>query len=243
MIVFPAIDLKDGQAVRLRKGEMDSATVFNDSPAAQARSFEEQGFRWLHIVDLNGAFEGKPVNRSAVEGILSSISMPTQLGGGIRDIATIEQWLEAGITRVILGTIAVKNPDLVREACRLFPGKIVVGIDARGGMVATEGWAESSDVSAVDLARKFEDAGVASIVYTDIDRDGMLQGCNVDSTADLARAISIPVVASGGVASIEDIKALKAVEAAGIEGVICGRSLYDGRIDPAEAVAVADGRL
>ncbi|WP_085907698.1 1-(5-phosphoribosyl)-5-[(5-phosphoribosylamino)methylideneamino]imidazole-4-carboxamide isomerase [Kiloniella majae] len=243
MIVFPAIDLKDGEAVRLLKGEMDTATVFNSNPAAQAKEFEDAGFEFLHMVDLNGAFEGRPVNRAVVENIVKTVSMPTQLGGGIRDIKTIEQWLDAGVTRVILGTVAVKNPELVMEACKKFPGKIVVGIDARGGMVATEGWAETSDLKATDLARKFEDAGVSAIVYTDIDRDGLLQGCNVESTANLARAISIPVIASGGVASVEDIKQLKLVEDAGIEGVICGRSIYDGRIDAKEALAIASGAI
>ncbi|MCZ4281209.1 1-(5-phosphoribosyl)-5-[(5-phosphoribosylamino)methylideneamino]imidazole-4-carboxamide isomerase [Kiloniella laminariae] len=241
MIVFPAIDLKDGEAVRLLKGEMNTATVFNSNPAAQAKEFEDAGFQFLHMVDLNGAFEGRPVNRAAVEKIVATVSMPTQLGGGIRDLKTIEQWLEAGVSRVILGTVAVKNPALVIEACKTFPGKIVVGIDARGGMVATEGWAETSDLEATELARKFENAGVSAIVYTDIDRDGLLQGCNVEATANLARAISIPVIASGGVASVEDIRQLKAVEDTGIEGVICGRSIYDGRIDPKEALLIANG--
>ncbi|OUS14497.1 1-(5-phosphoribosyl)-5-[(5-phosphoribosylamino)methylideneamino]imidazole-4-carboxamide isomerase [Rhodospirillales bacterium 47_12_T64] len=241
MIVFPAIDLKDGEAVRLLKGEMNTATVFNSNPAAQAKEFEDAGFEFLHMVDLNGAFEGRPINRASVEEIVKTISIPTQLGGGIRDLKTIEQWLDTGVSRVILGTVAVKNPDLVIDACRLFPGKIVVGIDARGGMVATEGWAETSDLEATELAHKFEDAGVCAIVYTDIDRDGLLQGCNVDSTVNLARTISIPVIASGGVASVEDIKQLKAVEDVGIEGVICGRSIYDGRIDTKEALRIAAG--
>lgn len=243
MIIFPAIDLKGGQAVRLRQGAMDSATVFNDSPAAQARLFTAQGFGWLHIVDLDGAFGGQPVNRCAVRDILSAVSCPVQLGGGIRDLSTIEQWLDAGVRRVILGTVAVTDPALVKRACASFPGQIVVGLDARGGYVVTDGWAQSSDLSAVDLARCFEDAGIAAIVYTDIDRDGMMGGCNVDQTAALARAVSVPVVASGGVASLDDLRALKAVEDCGIEGVICGRALYDGGLDPAAARALAEGRL
>ncbi len=239
MIVFPAIDLKDGAAVRLRQGEMDSATVFNSDPADQARLFRAAGFEWLHVVDLNGAFEGYPVNRDTVAEIISSVDLKIQLGGGIRDLKTVETWLSAGIERIILGTVAVKDPGLVKEACRSFPGRVVVGIDARGGRVAVEGWAEVSEMQATDLARSFEDAGVAAIVYTDIDRDGLLQGANVAATAALAGAISIPVIASGGVASIEDITALKAVEKSGIEGVICGRALYDGRIDPAAALRAA----
>lgn len=238
MILFPAIDLKDGQAVRLLRGEMDQATVFNENPADQAADFEAQGFAWLHLVDLNGAFAGSPVNAPAVEAILKRISLPVQLGGGIRDLDTIEHWLGLGVRRVILGTVAVKNPDLVKQACRLFPGQVVVGIDAKGGRVAVEGWAEVSDLAAVDLARRFEDAGVSAIVYTDIDRDGALTGCNVEATAALAGAISIPVIASGGVASIEDIKSLLAVASSGIEGVISGRAIYDGRLDPAEALAL-----
>lgn len=238
MIVFPAIDLKDGAAVRLLRGEMDTAKVFNPDPASQARAFAEAGFRWLHLVDLNGAFEGRPVNRAAVEAILAAIDLPVQLGGGIRDMATIGTWLEAGVARVILGTVAVKDPDLVREACRRFAGRVVVGIDARGGRVAVEGWAEQSDLEAHDLARRFEDAGVAALVYTDIERDGALQGVNVAATAALAEAVSIPVIASGGVSSLDDIAALLAVEARGIEGVICGRALYDGRVDPKSALAL-----
>lgn len=239
MIVFPAIDLKDGAAVRLRQGEMDSATVFNSDPADQARIFRTAGFEWLHVVDLNGAFEGHPVNRDTVAAIIASVDLKIQLGGGIRDLKTIETWLLAGIERVILGTVAVKDPALVREACRQFPGQVVVGIDARGGRVAVEGWAEVSEMQATDLARSFEDAGVAAIVYTDIDRDGLLQGANVTATAALAETVSIPVIASGGVASLDDIAALKAVEDCGIEGVICGRALYDGRIDPAAALALS----
>lgn len=238
MILFPAIDLKDGQCVRLKLGEMSAATVFNDDPAAQAASFESQGFRYLHIVDLNGAFEGRPVNAPAVEAILKAIKMPAQLGGGIRDLATIAQWLEKGIRRVILGTVAVRNPDLVREACRMFPGRVAVGIDARRGKVAVEGWAESSELTAIDLARRFEDAGVAAIIYTDIERDGILKGLNLPATAELARATSIPVIASGGLASIEDVRLLKRPEYSMLEGAITGRALYDGRLDAKEALAL-----
>ncbi len=240
MILFPAIDLKDGAAVRLLRGEMGTATVFNPDPAAQARDFAEAGFEWLHIVDLNGAFEGRPVNRTAVEAILAAVDLPAQLGGGIRDMATIEAWLEAGVRRVILGTAAVRDPDLVRGACKAFPGRVVVGIDARGGRVAVAGWAEESDLAAEDLARRFEDAGVAAIVYTDIDRDGALQGLNVAATAALAEAVSIPVIASGGLASLDDIAAVLAVAERGIEGVVCGRALYDGRIDPKSALALVE---
>jgi len=238
MILFPAIDLKDGQAVRLLRGEMQSATVFNEDPAAQARDFAAAGFRWLHLVDLNGAFEGRPVNAPAVEAILQAVDIPAQLGGGIRDMATIARWLALGVRRVILGTVAVKNPALVREACRAFPGRVVLGIDARGGKVATEGWAEVSEITALDLARRFEDAGAAAIVYTDIDRDGALQGANVEATRALAEALSTPVIASGGVASLDDLAAFLAIEASGIEGVISGRALYDGRIDPQAALAL-----
>ncbi len=238
MILFPAIDLKDGQAVRLLHGRMETATVFNEDPAAQARAFAEQGFSWLHLVDLNGAFEGRPVNAAAVEAILGAVDLPAQLGGGIRDLQTIERWLTLGLRRVILGTVAVKDPALVREACRAFPGRIVLGIDARGGRVAVEGWAEVSEVTALDLARRFEDAGAAAIVYTDIDRDGALEGANVAATAELAAAISTPVIASGGVASLDDLAALLQVAASGIEGVISGRALYDGRIDPSSALAL-----
>lgn len=241
LILFPAIDLKDGQCVRLKLGEMSEATVFNDDPAAQARMFESQGFEYLHIVDLNGAFEGRPVNAAAVEAILGAIEMPAQLGGGIRDLKTIEMWLEKGIRRVILGTVAVRDPDLVREACKKFPGQIAVGIDAKGGKVAVEGWAETSELTAVALARRFEDAGVAAIIYTDIERDGVLKGLNLPATAELARAVKIPVIASGGLASIDDIKALVQPEYAMLEGAISGRALYDGRIDPKEALAVLRG--
>ncbi len=238
MILFPAIDLKDGKCVRLKLGEMDQATVFNDSPANQAGIFETQGFTYLHIVDLNGAFAGKPVNGAAVDDILKAVKMPTQLGGGIRDLATIETWLAKGIRRVILGTIAVRDPALVREACRKFPGRVAVGIDAKGGKVAVEGWAETSELTAIDLARRFEDAGVAAIIYTDIERDGVLKGLNLPATAELARSTKIPVIASGGLASIDDVKALMRPEYAMLEGAITGRALYDGRIDPKEALAV-----
>lgn len=242
MILFPAIDLKDGQCVRLKLGEMDKATVFSDDPAAQARSFQDQGFAYLHIVDLNGAFAGRPVNAEAVDAILSAISIPAQLGGGIRDLATIETWLEKGIARVILGTIAVRNPNLVKEACRLFPGRIAVGIDAKGGKVAVEGWAETSELSAIELAGRFEDVGVAAIVYTDIERDGVLKGLNLPATAELARSTSIPVIASGGLASLEDVKALLRPEYAMLEGAITGRALYDGRLDANAALKLLRSR-
>lgn len=236
MILFPAIDLKDGACVRLKLGEMDQATVFNENPAAQAKSFEDQGFTYLHIVDLNGAFAGKPVNGAAVEAILAAVKMPVQLGGGIRDMATIEAWLAKGVRRVILGTVAVRDPGLVKEACAKFPGRIAVGIDAKGGKVAVEGWAETSELTAIELARWFEDAGVAAIIYTDIDRDGVLKGINWESTAELARETRIPVIASGGLASIEDVKALLRPEHAMLEGAITGRALYDGRLDAKEAL-------
>lgn len=238
MILFPAIDLKDGKCVRLKLGEMSEATVFNDDPVDQAQTFERQGFKYLHIVDLNGAFAGRPINADAVSAILKATTMPVQLGGGIRDLATIETWLARGIRRVILGTAAVRDPDLVREACKSFPGRVAVGIDSRGGKVAVEGWAETSELTAVDLARRFEDAGVAAIIYTDIDRDGVLTGLNLPATAELARAVSIPVVASGGLASIEDVKALLTPDYSILEGAITGRALYDGRIDPKEALAL-----
>lgn len=236
MILFPAIDLKDGQCVRLKLGDMDQATVFNDDPAAQARSFEAQGFTWLHLVDLNGAFAGKPVNEAAVEAILGSVRLPVQLGGGIRTLAQIESWLSKGIRRVILGTVALRDPALVREACRAFPGRIAVGIDAKGGRVAVEGWAETSDLTAVDLAKRFADAGVAAIIFTDIDRDGVLKGLNIDSTLELARAVPIPVIASGGLASMDDIHRLLQPDCRILEGAISGRALYDGRIDVPEAL-------
>jgi phosphoribosylformimino-5-aminoimidazole carboxamide ribotide isomerase len=238
VILFPAIDLKDGACVRLRQGEMESATAFNADPAAQGLAFEAQGFEWLHIVDLNGAFEGKPVNEKAVDEILHAVHVPIQLGGGIRDLDTIVMWLEKGIDRVILGTVAVRDPALVREAAHDFPGCIAVGIDARDGKVAVEGWAETSEVMAIDLARKFEDAGVAAIIYTDIARDGVLAGLNLEATASLARATSIPVIASGGLASIEDVRNLLKPEYRMLEGAIAGRALYDGRIDPSEALAL-----
>jgi len=238
VILFPAIDIKDGQCVRLRLGKMSEATVFNYDPAAQAAAFETQGFTYLHVVDLNGAFEGKPVNGAAVDAILKRVKMPAQLGGGIRDMATIEMWLSKGIRRVILGTIAVRNPALVKEACRAFPGRVAVGIDAKGGKVAVEGWAETSELFAIDLARRFQDAGVAAIIYTDIERDGVLKGLNLAATAELARATSIPVIASGGLASIEDVKSLMRPEYSMLEGAITGRALYDGRIDPKEALSV-----
>jgi phosphoribosylformimino-5-aminoimidazole carboxamide ribotide isomerase len=238
MILFPAIDLKDGQCVRLIQGDMDAATVFSDDPAAQAKSFEDQGFQYLHMVDLNGAFEGKPVNGAAVDAILAAISMPVQLGGGIRDMATIEAWLTKGISRIILGTVAVTNPDLVREACKEFPGKIAVGIDARNGMVAIEGWAETSGTAAMDLAMMFEFAGVIAIIYTDIDRDGVLGGLNLEATAQLARTVSIPVIASGGLASMEDIKKLMQPDYAMLAGAIAGRALYDGRLDAKAALTM-----
>ncbi|MGI9408114.1 MAG: 1-(5-phosphoribosyl)-5-[(5-phosphoribosylamino)methylideneamino]imidazole-4-carboxamide isomerase [Hyphomicrobiaceae bacterium] len=241
MILFPAIDLKDGQCVRLVQGEMDAATVFNDSPAAQAVAFEAQGFQYLHVVDLNGAFAGAPVNGSAVDAILDAVRMPVQLGGGIRDLATINMWLGKGIRRVILGTVALRDPDLVRAACKDFPGQIVVGIDARDNRVAVEGWANVSDVLAVDLALQFEDVGVAAIVYTDIARDGVLKGLNLDATVALADAVSIPVIASGGLASMDDISALLEPRCSRLEGAISGRALYDGRIDPAEALELIRG--
>lgn len=235
MILYPAIDLKDGQCVRLVRGDMAQATVFNAEPADQARRFAEAGARWLHVVDLNGAFEGRPVNAGAVEAILAAVDLPVQLGGGIRSLQTVEMWLAAGVSRVVLGTVAVKNPALVRDACRRWPGKVALGIDARGGRVAVEGWAEVSDLDARELALRFEDAGAAAIVYTDIDRDGVLQGPNVAATAALAEAVSTPVIASGGVSSLADLEALAA--APGIAGAIVGRALYDGRVDLARALA------
>lgn len=236
MILYPAIDLKDGKAVRLLRGDMEKATVFNDDPAAQARAFVEAGCEWLHLVDLNGAFAGAPVNAGAVEAILAATPVPTQLGGGIRDMATIESWLNKGLARVILGTVAVEDPGLVRQAAKAFPGQVAVGIDARNGRVATKGWAEETDVLVTDLARSFEDAGVAAIIYTDINRDGAMQGPNTEATAALARAVSIPVIASGGVSSIDDLLALKNCGAK-LNGAISGRALYDGAIDLREALA------
>jgi phosphoribosylformimino-5-aminoimidazole carboxamide ribotide isomerase len=241
MILFPAIDLKDGQCVRLKLGDMDQATVFNDDPAAQALSFEAQGFEWLHLVDLNGAFAGRPVNKTAVEAILGAVKIPVQLGGGIRNLGQIEAWLNQGIRRVILGTVALRNPALVREACRVFPGRIAVGIDAKGGRVAVEGWAETSDLSATDLARRFSDAGVSAIIFTDVDRDGILKGLNIDSTLELARAVPIPVIASGGLASMDDIHRLMQSDCRILEGAISGRALYDGRINVPVALGLLRG--
>ncbi|MFC3169288.1 MULTISPECIES: 1-(5-phosphoribosyl)-5-[(5-phosphoribosylamino)methylideneamino]imidazole-4-carboxamide isomerase [Paracoccus] len=236
MILYPAIDLKDGNCVRLLRGEMEAATVFGTDPAAQARAFQDAGAEWLHLVDLNGAFAGHPVNAAAVEAILAAIDIPAQLGGGIRDMATIEAWLAKGLSRVILGTVAVENPDLVHEAAAAFPGRIAVGIDARAGRVATRGWATETAVMATDLARQFQDAGVAAIIYTDIDRDGAMQGPNIAATEALARAVSIPVIASGGVSSLDDLRAL--AQTGVIAGAISGRALYDGAIDLAEALAL-----
>ncbi len=237
MILFPAIDLKDGLAVRLQQGDMARATVFNRDPAAQAQAFERQGFEYLHLVDLDGAFAGKPMNASAVEGILGAVKISLQLGGGIRDRATIDGWLGKGVARVIIGTAAVRDPALVKEAARAYPGRVAVGLDARDGKVAVEGWAATSELSAFDIARRFEDAGVAAIIYTDVARDGMLKGLNLDATIALADAVSIPVVASGGLASIDDIRALLAPRAKKLAGAIAGRALYDGRLDAAEALA------
>jgi phosphoribosylformimino-5-aminoimidazole carboxamide ribotide isomerase len=239
VIIFPAIDLKDGQCVRLKRGLMEEVTIFNADPAAQARSFADQGFHWLHCVDLNGAFAGKSVNADAIRAIRAAITLPIQLGGGIRDRAGVETWLDAGITRVILGTAALTNPAFVKEVARAYPGRIVVGADAKNGKVATEGWAEVSDLTPVELGKRFEDAGVAALLFTDIDGDGLLKGVNVKATAELATALSIPVIASGGVGSLADIEALVAAREPNIEGVVVGRALYDGRIDPAAALAAA----
>ena len=235
MILYPAIDLKDGACVRLLRGDMDAATVFGTDPATQAAAFAGAGAEWLHLVDLNGAFAGRPVNGDAVQAILQAVEVPVQLGGGIRDMDTIEGWLDRGVTRVILGTVAVEDPSLVAEAAAAFPGRIAVGIDARGGRVATRGWAEQTEVTATDLARRFEDAGVAAIVYTDIDRDGAMQGPNVAATEALARAVSVPIIASGGVSSLDDLIALR--DAGGIAGAISGRALYDGALDLGQALA------
>jgi phosphoribosylformimino-5-aminoimidazole carboxamide ribotide isomerase len=239
VIIFPAIDLKDGQCVRLKRGLMEEATIFNADPAAQAKSFAVQGFHWLHCVDLNGAFEGRSVNAEAIRAIRAAITLPIQLGGGIRDRAGVEAWLDAGITRVILGTAALTNPAFVKEVARAYPGRIVVGADAKKGKVATQGWAEVSDLTPVELGKRFEDAGVAALLFTDIDGDGLLKGVNVKATAELAQALSIPVIASGGVGSLADIEALVAARESNIEGVVVGRALYDGRIDPAAALATA----
>jgi phosphoribosylformimino-5-aminoimidazole carboxamide ribotide isomerase len=236
VILFPAIDLKEGLAVRLEQGDMARATVFHRDPASQARAFEQQGFEYLHIVDLDGAFAGKPMNAAAVDRILETVSIPVQLGGGVRNTATVESWLDKGVTRVVIGTAAVRDPPFVKQAARDYPGRVTVGLDARDGKVAVEGWAETSELSALEIARRFEDAGVAAIVYTDIARDGMLQGLNLDATVALADTISIPVIASGGLASIEDIKALLEPRAKILAGAIAGRALYDGRLDAAEAL-------
>jgi len=241
VILFPAIDLKNGECVRLLRGDMEQATVFNVDPAAQAKAFEAQGFGYLHVVDLDGAFAGKPVNASAVERILSATRMKVQLGGGVRDLRTVTGWLEKGVARVIIGTAALKDPDFVREAARLYPGRIAVGIDARDGRVAVEGWAMQSDVSALDLGRIFEDSGVAALIYTDIARDGAMQGLNIAQTVALAEAVSIPVIASGGLASLDDVRRLLQPDCAKLAGAISGRALYDGRLDPAEALALLRG--
>ena len=241
MILFPAIDLKDGRCVRLKQGDMAQVTVFNDDPADQAQKFTAAGAEWIHVVDLNGAFAGRPLNAPAVTAIIAGAKVPVQLGGGIRDMATIEAWFKAGISRVILGTVAVKTPELVRQACKNFAGQIAVGIDARGGMVATEGWAETSNLAVEELAKRFVDVGVAAIIHTDIDRDGLLGGANVAASAALARAVPIPVIVSGGVSSLDDIKAVKAEAASGLAGVIVGRAIYDGRLDISAAIAVLKG--
>ena len=238
LTLYPAIDLKDGNCVRLLRGEMDQATVFGTDPGAQAAAWQHAGFSWVHVVDLNGAFAGKTVNEEAVRSILANVTIPVQLGGGIRDLAGVERWLDAGITRVILGSAAAKNPALVKEAAKNFPGRVVVGIDAKGGMVATEGWAETSDIPATELAKRFEDAGIAAIIYTDIARDGMLAGVNIDQTLALAGSLSTPVIASGGIGGIDDLTSLKAAAGEELEGVIIGRALYDGRIELAEALAL-----
>ena len=238
MILYPAIDLKDGACVRLLRGDMTAVTVYNQDPAEQARQFADAGFTWLHLVDLNGAVEGKPVNAKAVEAIIAATKLPIQLGGGIRNIATIEDWLSRGVERVVLGTAAVRNPSLVKEACAKFPGRVAVSIDSREGLVAVEGWRETSTMRTLDLALDMEQAGVAAIVFTDINRDGAMGGINLEATVDLAFALTTPVIASGGVSSIEDIAAIKREEGSGIAGVICGRALYDGRVDAAAALAI-----
>ena len=238
MILFPAIDLKGGQCVRLEQGDLARVTVFNADPAAQARAFERQGFEYLHVVDLDGAFAGRPVNASAVDALLEAVKMPVQLGGGIRDLATVEAWLGRGIRRVIIGTAAVRDPQLVKEAAKKFPGRVAVGLDARDGRVAVQGWAESSEMTALDIAKRFEDAGIAAIIFTDIARDGLLRGLNLDATIALASSISVPVIASGGLASLADVKALLEPRAKKLEGAISGRALYDGRLDAAEAIAL-----
>jgi len=242
VILFPAIDLKNGQCVRLEQGDMSRATVFNTDPAEQARAFERQGFEYLHVVDLDGAFAGASVNAVAVEGLLKAIRMPVQLGGGIRDLKAIEAWLSRGVRRVIIGTAAVRQPELVKEAARKFPGRVVVGLDARDGKVAVQGWAETSEMTVLEIARRFEDAGIAAIVFTDIARDGLLRGLNLDATIALADSISIPVIASGGLASLDDVKALLEPRAGRLEGAISGRALYDGRLDAAAAIALIRAR-
>lgn len=238
LILYPAIDLKDGNCVRLIKGDMNQATVFNTDPAAQARDFEAQGFSWLHLVDLNGAFEGEPVNAAPVEEVLKACSLPVQLGGGIRNMEIASRWIEKGIARIILGTAAVNDPDFVKQAAAAFPGKVALGLDAKDGKVAVEGWAEASTLSVLDVAKRYEDMGIAAIIYTDIARDGILAGLNIQATVALAESVDIPVIASGGLASIEDVKALISAECPGLDGAISGRALYDGRIDPAEALAL-----
>ncbi len=238
MIIYPAIDLKDGKCVRLYKGDMDSDTIYNYNPAAQAQEWAEAGFSWIHIVDLNGAIEGKPVNAEAVEDILESVDLPLQLGGGIRSLEQIEHWLEAGVSRVILGTVAVKNPDLVRKACELFPGQIVLGLDAYGDEVATEGWVEKSGNNILDMVREYEDCGLAAIIYTDINRDGTGEGLNMENTIKLAQAVTMPVIASGGTASLDDVQAVREAQKHGVEGVIIGKAFYDGRITPEDALKV-----
>lgn len=243
MILFPAIDLKDGACVRLVKGDMAQATTFNTDPVAQAKEFENLGCEWIHIVDLNGAFEGRPVNDTVVKQIVSDVSLPIQLGGGIRDINLVEAWISLGIKRIVIGTAAVKNPELVNEACRLFPGRVAVGLDAKGGKVAVEGWAEETELTVLEMAKRFEGAGVAAIIFTDIDRDGVMTGPNIAATVALANAISIPVVASGGVSSLDDVQALVDAKCPGIEGVISGRAIYDGRLDVQAAVELLRGRM
>lgn len=239
MIIYPAIDLKEGRCVRLHKGAMDSETVYNDNPADQARLFKESGFSWIHIVDLNGAVEGKPVNEDAVKAILQETDLPVQLGGGIRNLEQVENWLKSGVTRVILGTIAIKQPEIMREACKAFPGKIVLGLDAYGQDVATEGWTEKSGQNMMDLVQEYSEIGLEAIIYTDINRDGTGEGINLANTIQLAKSVSVPVIASGGAGSIADVKAVKNAEADGVAGMIIGKALYDGRIDPAEAIKVA----
>ncbi len=238
MIIFPAIDLKDGQCVRLKLGDMDQATVFNDDPGAQAKAFQDQGFEWLHVVDLDGAFAGESKNGAAVDAILANTTNPVELGGGIRTMEHIDNWLAKGVARVILGTVALRDPELVKAACKKYPDRIAVGIDAKGGRVAVEGWAETSELTVIELAKQFEDAGVAAIIYTDIDRDGVLKGLNIESTLELANAVNIPVIASGGLADIKDIERLIEPDCDILEGAISGRALYDGRLDPAEALAL-----